>query len=215
MKNLRRYLVAGVLIWIPVVVTYVVFKFLVDLMDNTLKLLPEAYRPETILGFHIPGLGVLLTAAVLLLTGMLVANFFGRRLVDFWESLLARIPFVRTVYSSAKSFAETVVSDTSQSFKKVLLIEYPRTGIWSLCFQTSTKPAEIQSKTETDVVCVFVPTTPNPTSGFIMMVPRADVIELDMKVDQALKMIISLGVVVPEWRPKEPAPELAPAKTDV
>ncbi len=214
MKNLRRYLVAGFLIWIPVIATFVFFRFLVNLMDRTLLLLPEPYRPETLLGFHIPGLGLVLTAIVLLLTGVLVGNFFGRRLVEFWESILGRIPFVRTVYAGAKTFAETVVSDSSQSFKKVLLIEYPRKGIWSLAFQTSINPAEVQHRTATNVVCVFVPTTPNPTSGFIMMIPREDIIELDMKVDQALKMIISLGVVVPDWKPGQPLPELAPANTD-
>jgi uncharacterized membrane protein len=153
-----------------------------------------------LLGFHIPGLGVILALIVLLLTGVLAANFVGRALVGGWESLLERIPFVRAVYSAAKKFSEIVFSDSSESFKKVLLIEYPRKGLYSLAFQTATDLGEVQARTGEDVVCCFVPTTPNPTSGLIIVVPKKDVKELDMEIDEALKMIISLGVVVPIWR---------------
>lgn len=214
LKVLRRYLITGIIIWVPLVVTVLVARFLIKLMDRSLVLIPPAYRPEEILGFGIPGLGLLLTIAVLLLTGMLAANLFGRKVVAFWESLLARIPLIRSVYSGAKQVAETVLSDGSTSFKKVMLVQYPRKGVWSLCFQTSTDLAEIQGRTDAEVVCVFVPTTPNPTSGFILFVPREDLIELTMSVDEGLKMIISLGVVVPTWRSPEEVPHLAPRQGD-
>lgn len=203
MKHLRRYLVAGILFWVPVGVTIFLLRLLVDLMDRTLLLLPEAYRPETLLGFNIPGLGILLTLVVLLGTGVLAANYLGRQFVQGWESLLNRIPLVRSIYSSAKQVAETLFSDTSQSFKRVLLIEYPRKGLWGLAFLTATSLAEVQARSKEELICVFVPTTPNPTSGFLIMVPRNEVIELDMDVEQALKMIISLGVVIPPWTPPE------------
>ena len=199
MKRIRRYLVAGILVWVPLAVTYTLLRFVVGLMDRTLLLLPRQYRPEELLGFQIPGLGVILTIIVLLVTGLLAANFVGRAFVGGWESLLDRIPVVRSIYSAAKNFAEMVFSDSSQSFKQVLLIQYPREGLYSLAFQTSTELGEVRGRTGEEVVCCFVPTTPNPTSGFIVIVPKKDVIVLDMEVDEALKMIISLGVVVPKW----------------
>ena len=193
-------MVAGILVWAPLAVTYLLLRFAVNVMDRTLLLLPSQYRPDELLGIHIPGLGVILAVVVLMLTGLLAANFVGKAFVGGWESLLDRIPVVRAVYSAAKNFAEIVFSDSSQSFKKVLLIEYPRKGVYSLAFQTATELGEVQGRTGEDVVCCFVPTTPNPTSGFIIIAPRKDIIELDMDVDEALKMIISLGVVVPTWR---------------
>lgn len=203
MKNLRRYLIAGILIWLPIVVTIVVVSFLIGLMDFAIKLVPRPYRPEALLGFDIPGLGFILSIIVLLITGVLAANIVGRSMVKMWESVLQRIPVVRSIYSAVKKFAELVFSDTNASFKKVLLIEYPRKGVYSLAFQTSSELGEVQGRTGQDVVCTFVPTTPNPTSGFIIIVPRKDIIVLDMEVDEALKMIISLGVVVPKWRKGE------------
>jgi uncharacterized membrane protein len=214
LKIFRRYLITGIIIWVPLVVTVLVARFLIRLMDRSLVLIPPAYRPEELLGFGIPGLGLLLTIAVLVLTGMLAANLFGRKVVAFWESLLARIPLIRSVYSGAKQVAETVLSDGSTSFKKVMLVQYPRKGVWSLCFQTSTDLAEIQGRTDKEVVCVFVPTTPNPTSGFILFVPREELIELAMSVDEGLKMIISLGVVVPAWNNPQEAARLAPRQGD-
>jgi len=199
MIRLRRYLVAGILVWVPLAVTYFLLRFAVGLMDRTLLLLPLKYRPEELLGFQIPGLGVILTLIVLLITGLLAANFVGRAAVGVWDSLMNRIPVVRSIYSAAKNFAEMVFSDSSQSFKRVLLIEYPRKGLYSLAFQTATELGEVQGRTGEEVVCCFVPTTPNPTSGFIIIVPRIDVTVLDMEVDEALKMIISLGVVIPSW----------------
>ena len=198
-KLLRRYLVAGLLIWAPLAVTFLLLRLAVNVMDKTLAIIPPQYRPEELLGFHIPGLGVILTFIVLLITGMLAANFVGRYVVGGWESLLDRIPIVRTIYGGAKNFAEIVFSDSNDSFKQVLLIEYPRKGLFSLAFQTSSELGEVQARSGEDVVCCFVPTTPNPTSGFVIMVPRKDIKVLDMDVDEALKMIISLGVVVPTW----------------
>ena len=199
MMRLRRYLVAGILVWVPLAVTYFLLRFAVGLMDRTLLLLPQQFRPEQFLGFHIPGLGVILTLIVLFVTGLLAANFVGRAAVGVWDSLMNRIPVVRSIYSAAKNFAEMVFSDSSQSFKRVLLIEYPRKGLYSLAFQTASELGEVQGRTGEEVVCCFVPTTPNPTSGFIIIVPRKDVTVLDMEVDEALKMIISLGVVILRW----------------
>jgi uncharacterized membrane protein len=207
MKRLRRYIVAGILVWLPLGLTILLLRFAVRLMDRSLLLIPEQYRPEALLGFPIPGLGAVLTIVLLLITGVLAANFVGRAFVGGWESLMDRIPVVRSIYSAAKNFAEIVFSDSSHAFKNVLLVEYPRKGIYSLAFQTSSELGEVQGRTGEEVVGCFVPTTPNPTSGFIIIVPRRDVTVLDMEVDEALKMIISLGVVVPPWR-KDPAAEL-------
>lgn len=219
MKSLRRYLVAGLLVWIPLGITILLIGFAVRQMDKTLALLPRPYQPSILLmnwighdqPVHIPGLGVLFILLVVLLTGILVANFIGRAFVGGWESLMHRVPVVRSIYSAAKNFAEIVFSDSGHAFKNVLLIQYPRRGIYSLAFQTSSYLGEIQGRIGEDLVGCFVPTTPNPTSGFIILVPKKDVIELSMDVDEALKMIISLGVVVPPWSgdPSPGAPERA------
>ena len=187
MKQLRRYLVAGLLVWIPIGVTIFILRILIALMDKTLLLIPHQYRPEEWIGITIPGLGLILTFVVLLVTGLLGANIVGRSMVSLWESLLERIPIVRSVYSAAKNFAEIVFSDSNQSFKKVLLIEYPRNGLYSLAFQTSSNLGEVQGRMGEEVVCTFVPTTPNPTSGYIIIVPKKDVLELDMEVDEGLE----------------------------
>ena len=213
--RLRRYLVAGLLVWIPLGITLLLIRFAVDLMDRSLELIPANYHPglllQDLLGTEnpvvIPGLGVILVFAILLLTGMLVANFVGRAFVGGGERLMNRIPVVRSIYSAAKNFAEILFSDSSTAFKNVLLVEYPRKGIYSLAFQTSSDLGEVQGRTREPVVGCFVPTTPNPTSGFIIMVPKKDIVVLDMEVDEALKMIISLGVVVPRWQ-KGPDGEL-------
>jgi len=176
-----------------------VIKLLVDLMDRTLLLLPARYQPEAVLGFSIPGLGVVLSVVVVLVTGIVVANLFGRKLVSTWESLLARIPLVSKIYTGVKQVMETVFSSQGQSFGKVLLVEYPRKDVWTLAFQSGPDSGEAQHKTGQEVINIFVPTTPNPTSGFFLMIPRKDVVELEMSVDDGLKMIISAGVVVPKW----------------
>ena len=191
MKKLRTIIVAGLLVWVPLGATIFVLRLLIDLFGNL-----DSWM-SNILGLPIKGLGILLALLLLLGTGLIAANYFGKRIVDFWESLLDRIPLVRNVYSAVKRFLEVVLSDSSQSFSRVLLIEYPRKGLYSLSFQTSRNLGEIQDKTGENVVCVFIPPTPNPTSGLILMVPEKDVIELDMNVEDALKMVISLGVVVP------------------
>ena len=197
MKRIRRIIVAGLLVWLPLGVTIFIIRVLLDLLGQTYKIIPEFFRPENLLGFSIPGFGILLAVVIIFVTGLIAANFIGKSLVDWWESFLDKIPLVRSIYSPLKKFAELVLSDQTQSFSKVLLIEYPRKGLYSLCFQTSKNLGEIEEKSGVDVVCVFVPTTPNPTSGLIIMVPQSDVIELDMSVEDGLKMIISLGVVVP------------------
>jgi len=191
MKKLRTIIVAGLLVWVPLGATIFVLRLLISLFGNLDSWLSDQ------LNIPIAGIGILLALLVLLGTGLIAANYFGKRFVSFWESLLERIPLVRNIYSAVKRFAEIVLSDSSQSFSKVLLIEYPRKGLYSLSFQTSQDLGEVQGKTGEDLVCVFVPTTPNPTSGLILMVPEQDVIELDMGVEDALKMVISLGVVVP------------------
>ncbi len=208
MKRFRRYLVAGLLVWIPLGATLFLIRLAVRQMDKSISLLPQRYQPGILLQnwfgtetpVEIPGFGVILIFVVILLTGVLVANFVGRAFVGGWESLLDRIPVVRAIYSAAKNFTEIVFSDSSTSFKQVLLVEYPRKGLYSLAFQTASQLGEIEGRTGEDVICCFVPTTPNPTSGFIIIAPRSDVTVLDMEVDEALKMIISLGVVVPTWR---------------
>ena len=210
--RLRRYWVAGLLVWLPVGVTILVFKVLLDLMDRVLLLVPEQFRPEALLGFRIPGLGAVLALVVLFVTGVLVANLLGRQLVLWYESLLARIPLVRSVYGGVKNFAAVLLSDKGQSFKKVLLIEYPRKGIYRVALQTSGTVHEIAAVAGQDVVTVFVPTTPNAASGFLVFVPRTDVVELTMSVEEALKLIVSLGVVVPDWQPERPPATLAPPK---
>ena len=200
MKRIRRIIVAGLLVWLPLGITIFIIRLLLDLLGQTYKIIPEFLRPESILGFSIPGFEILLALVIIFATGLIAANFIGKSLVGWWESFLDKIPLVRNIYSPLKKFSELILSDQTQSFSKVLLIEYPRKGLYSLCFQTSKNLGEIEKKSGRDVVCVSVPTTPNPTSGLILMVPQEDVIELDMSVEDGLKMIISLGVVVPVER---------------
>jgi uncharacterized membrane protein len=196
-RALRRYLINGLLIWVPVLVTVLVIRFILQLMDQTLLVLPKSLRPESLLGLHIPGLGAVLGVLIVLLTGVLVTNFIGRALVGVGEEMLERIPFVRALYGGVKSFSETVLSNSGNSFKKVLLVEYPRAGAWSIGFQTTDHLPEINAKLGTPQVCIFIPTTPNPTSGFIIFVAPSQCIELDMHVETAMKMIVTLGVVGP------------------
>ena len=173
MRALRRYLINGLLIWVPVLVTVLVVRFILQLMDQTLLVLPPSLRPDALLGLHVPGLGAVLGVLIVLLTGLLVTNFIGQALVAIGEELLERIPFVRALYGGVKSFSETVLSNSGNSFKKVLLVEYPRKGAWSMGFQTTDHLPEINTRLGEPQVCVFIPTTPNPTSGFIIFVPRA------------------------------------------
>tara|TARA_B000000557_G_scaffold154129_1_gene125074 strand:- start:305 stop:925 length:621 start_codon:yes stop_codon:yes gene_type:complete len=198
MKKLRTIIVAGLLVWIPLGLTIFVIKLLIDLLGQTYLLIPPALRPENLIGTEIPGIGVIVAIIVVLLTGLVTANYFGKSIVKAWDAFLDRIPFIRSIYSPLKKFSELVLSDQTQSFSKVLLIEYPRKGIYSLCFQTSKELGEVQNQAGEEMVCVYIPTTPNPTSGYIVLVPQNEVKELKMSVEDALKMIISLGVVVPD-----------------
>lgn len=213
MKHLQRYLIAGLLVWLPLWITLLIIGFVIDLMDKSLSLLPVAYRPETLLGVNIPGFGLLLSLVILIATGLLVTNFMGRRLVMIWEAFLSRIPLVRTIYSGVKQVVDTLFTPGGQSFRKVLLVEYPRQGLWSVAFQTGNGATQINSALEEELVTIFIPTTPNPTSGFLMLIPKKDVKELDMSVDEALKFVISLGVLQATKKIELP-PEVtsAPAK---
>ncbi len=208
--GLRRYLIAGVLVWLPVLATVWVLGFIIDLMDRTLWLLPDAVRPKQLFGFDIPGLGIVFAFLVLFLTGVLVTNLIGRQLVGWWEDLMQRIPLVRSIYGGVRSFTETVLSKSGSSFRKVVMIEYPRKGMWSIGFITADDIPEISAKTGVTQVCVYVPTTPNPTSGLTVMLPRDQIVELDMSVDAAMKMIVTLGVVVPTEAPINAVPGAAP-----
>lgn len=203
MIRLRRYFVAGLLVWLPLVATYLVLSFSIRLIDRTLLLLPHSMRPEAIIGFQIPGLGVILTLALVLVTGLVVANFFGRRLVSAWESLLARIPLVRTVYGAVKQITASLFADASQSFREVVLVEYPRRGLWMLAFVTGDTPKKFQQVVGQELINIYVPTTPNPTSGFYIMVPPSEVQRLNVPVEVGLKMILSAGVVNPLDDPVE------------
>jgi uncharacterized membrane protein len=194
--NLRRYLVAGVLVWLPIVATVWFVNAILHLMDLTLKVLPSAFRPEALVGFPLPGMGALFALIVLLLTGLLVTNLIGRRLVIWGEELLNRIPVVRTVYGGVKSFAESVFSQ-SKAFRKVVMIEYPRAGVWSIGFLTAEDVPEVSEKLREPHVAVYISSALNATAGYLVIVPRRDVVELDMSVDAAMKMIITCGVVVP------------------
>ena len=194
--NLRRYLVAGVLVWLPILATVLVGKFILHLTDLTLDVLPPAYRPEALVGFSLPGLGAVFALIVLLLTGLLVTNLIGRRLVIWGEELLNRIPVVRSVYGGVKSFAESVFSQ-SNAFRKVVMIEYPRAGAWSIGFLTAEDVPEVSEKLHEPHVAVYISAALNATAGYLVIVPRRDVVELDMSVDAAMRMIITCGVVVP------------------
>lgn len=198
LATIRKYIISGLLVWLPIIITVLVIKFLFDLLSKSLLLLPPDYQPDVLLGFHVPGMGVLLTLVVIFLTGLFVGNFIGRRLVGFGDALLGRIPLVRSVYLGVKQVTETLFTPGGPSFRKVLLVEFPCQGVWSIAFQTGEVGRHIEGSLDVDpMVSYFIPTTPNPTSGFLMMAPRSRIIELDLTVDQALKFVISLGVVQP------------------
>ncbi|MDF1757631.1 MAG: DUF502 domain-containing protein [Legionellaceae bacterium] len=194
-KAIRSYLIAGLVVWLPIIATLLILRFLIDLLDTTIGLLPHSYQPEQLFGINLPGLGVILSLTILLVTGLIATNILGQRLVSMSEALLDRIPLVRTIYNAAKQMIQAVVSTNSQAFRKVLMVEYPRKGMWSVAFQTGSSTPEIAENTGVEMISIFIPTTPNPTSGFLMMVPKEDVVELKMSTDEALKFIISLGVM--------------------
>jgi len=193
----RKYFITGLLIWIPLVITIWVLKLVVDTLDQSLLLLPPQWRTESFLGFHVPGLGVILTLVIVFVTGVLATNFLGARLVHLWHEILHRIPVVNSIYSSVKQISDTLFSSSGQAFRKALLVQWPREGMWTIAFLTGMPGGDVVHHLPGDYVSVYVPTTPNPTGGYFVMAPRKDVIELDMSVDAALKYIISMGVVAP------------------
>jgi uncharacterized membrane protein len=209
-RRLRNHLIAGLLIWIPVMVTVWVIRFLSRILDQSLVLLPPSWRPEALVGQYVPGVGIILSFILLLVTGIVVRNLFGGRIVAGFEDLVRRIPVIGAIYGGAKTFSETVLTDKGKSFKQVVLVEFPRKGLFSIGFITCEDMDEVQARTEQDVVCVFVPTTPNPTTGFLVAVDRNEIVRMDMSVDDAIKMLLTLGVVVPRWQKPPIAADLAP-----
>jgi uncharacterized membrane protein len=193
-KWIRSYLLAGLVVWLPIIVTLVVLRFIVDMLDGTMALLPNAYQPQQLVGMRIPGLGVVISLAILIVTGLFATNFLGQRLVAVGDAFLTRIPLVRSIYNMSKQVIQAIFATNSQAFRKVLLIEYPRQGIWTLGFLTGNSHPEVLLHAGEELLSVYVPTTPNPTSGFLVMVPKKEAIELKMSTDEALKYIISLGV---------------------
>ena len=198
----KRYLITGLLIWVPLMITLWVLNLLVSTMDQSLLLLPQALRTESWLGIHIPGLGVILTLVVVFLTGVLAANFIGQKLVVFWERVLLHIPVVNSIYKAVKQVSDTLFSGSGHAFRKVLLVRYPHPEAWSLAFQTNV-PSSLVSRFSEEHVAVFIPTTPSPVNGFYFYVKRTEVIELDMTIDEALKYIISMGVVTSDYAAKD------------
>jgi uncharacterized membrane protein len=197
---MKKYLITGLLIWIPLVITIWVLKLIVDALDQTLLLLPKEFQTENWLGLHVPGMGVVMTLVIVFLTGLLTTNLIGARLVAFWHDVLHRIPVVRSIYSSVKQISDTLFSSSGQAFRKALLVQWPQPGTWTIAFLTGTPGGDIVNHLKGDFLSVYVPTTPNPTGGYFVVVARKDVIELDMSVDEALKYIISMGVVPPNGK---------------
>jgi uncharacterized membrane protein len=202
---MKRYFITGLLIWVPLGITAWALKFLISTMDQSLLLLPASVHPEALMGIYIPGMGTVLTLLVVFLTGVLTTNIIGQRLVIFWEGVLWRIPVVKSIYYGVKQVSDTLFSSQGEAFRKALLVQYPREGSWTIAFMTGYPGGDVVNHLQGEYVSVYVPTTPNPTSGFFLMMPRADVIELDMSVDAALKYIISMGVVTPANGKKHPA----------
>jgi uncharacterized membrane protein len=194
---MKRYLIAGLLVWVPLGITIWIVHWLLTSIDQILLVLPQSLQPRMLFGFDIPGLGVVVAVAILLATGVVAANFFGQRVIRAWESLLGRIPFVKSIYSSVKQVSDTLLSKKGNAFRKALLVEFPRQGSWTIAFLTGTPAEAVAPYLPGEHVSVYVPTTPNPTGGYFVMLPRAQVHELDMTVDEALKYIISMGVVAP------------------
>lgn len=195
---MKKYLITGLLIWIPLAITIWVLELIVSTMDQSLLLLPPKYQPHVLFGHQIPGLGALLTVLVVFVTGVLASNILGQRLVLFWEKILGRIPVVKTIYTAVKQVSDTLFAPGGQAFSKALLVQYPRQGCWTIAFLTGEPGGDLANHLRGDYVSIYLPTTPNPTSGFFLVMPRTDVIELDMSVDDALKYVISMGVVAPE-----------------
>ena len=206
MAAIRRWLLAGLLVLVPLAVTVWLLNWIISTLDQTLEILPGDWHPDKLLGFHIPGFGVLLALAIVLSIGAIATNFLGRKLVRWWDALLSRIPIVRSIYSSVKQVSDTLFSENGNAFRKALLVQWPRPGVWTIAFQTGMPGGDVINHLQGDYLSVYVPTTPNPTGGYFVMLPRADCIELKMSVDEALTYVISMGVVVPgsaaNYKPK-------------
>jgi uncharacterized membrane protein len=206
MAAIRRWLLAGLLVLVPLAVTVWLLNWIIGTLDQTLQILPGDWHPDKLLGFHIPGFGVLLALAIVLSIGALATNFFGRKLVSWWDALLSRIPIVRSIYSSVKQVSDTLFSENGNAFRKALLVQWPREGVWTIAFQTGMPGGDVANHLTGDYMSVYVPTTPNPTGGYFVMLKKTDCIELKMSVDEALTYVISMGVVVPgsaaNYKPK-------------
>ncbi|HUK05980.1 MAG TPA: DUF502 domain-containing protein [Burkholderiales bacterium] len=198
---MKKYLITGLLIWIPLVITIWVLKLIVESLDQVLPLLPTAFETENWLGFHVPGMGVVMTLVIVFVTGLFATNLIGARLVQLWHEVLHRIPVVRSIYSSVKQISDTVFSSGGQAFRKALLVQWPREGMWTIAFLTGRPGGDVANHLKGDYISVYVPTTPNPTGGYFVIVARKDTIELDLTVDEALKYIISMGAVPPGGGP--------------
>jgi uncharacterized membrane protein len=210
MTKLRKWFFAGLLVLVPLAITIWLLEWAISSLDKTLLLLPKAWHPDSLLAIHIPGFGVILTLAVLLLVGAVVSNFLGKRLIGWWDALLGRIPVVRSIYSSVKQVSDTLFSENGNAFRQAVLVEWPRQGVWTIGFVTGVPSGDVlgslQNGEADEFLSVYVPTTPNPTSGFFLILPKSDVIELDMSVDQALTYVISMGSVAPAMHASIAAP---------
>ena len=204
MSSLRRWLLAGLLVLVPLAITLAVLNWIVATLDQTLLILPGAWHPDRLLGFHLPGFGVLLTLGIVLLMGALASNFLGRKLLMLGNALLRRIPIVRSIYSSVKQVSDTLFSENGNAFRKALLVQWPREGVWTIGFLTGLPGGDVVNHLPADYLSVYVPTTPNPTGGYFVMLKRSECVELKMSVDEALTYVISMGVVVPAARPAPP-----------
>ena len=209
---MRKYFITGLLVLVPLAITLWVLNLIIGTLDQSLLLLPPQWRPELLLGFNLPGVGTILTLVIIFITGVVTRNFVGNRLLMLWELLLKRIPVVNSIYSSVKQVSDTLLSSSGNAFRKALLVQYPREGIWTIAFQTGVPGGDVKNHLSGDYVSVYVPTTPNPTSGFFLMLKREDTIERNMSVDEALKYIVSMGVVAPPPPPPGTKP-LTPART--
>jgi uncharacterized membrane protein len=201
MKQFRKYFITGLLVLIPLFITLWVLRTIINILDTSVLLLPENWRPESLIGHSLPGLGVLVTLAIILVTGILATNIFGRRILLFWEQLVDHVPFVKSIYTGVKQVSDTLFSDSGNAFRQALLVQYPRQGVWTIAFLTGKPGGDVANHLKSDYISVYVPTTPNPTSGFFLMMHQNDVIPLEMSVDEALKYIISMGVVAPQSHP--------------
>ena len=204
MSSIRRWLLAGLLVLVPLAITLAVLNWIVGLLDQTLLILPVAWHPDRLLGFHLPGFGVLLTLGIVLLMGAIASNFLGRRLLMFGNALLRRIPIVRSIYSSVKQVSDTLFSENGNAFRKALLVQWPREGVWTIGFLTGVPGGDVVNHLPANYLSVYIPTTPNPTGGYFVMLKKTECIELKMSVDEALTYVISMGVVVPAARPAAP-----------